>query len=158
MQENTPAQGVEIKELKGVEIEITPKKAIRINKNFLGSYKHLEGIVDHKDYLIPLYAIRLDNDTFAIVVKVINMNAARSKEYPAQGKIKEIKGVVIEIPWRKAIRLNDDLWGPYKYLKGIVSPDDYLIPLYVLRLNNDTFAIVVKVINVNKAVMDNGKE
>ena len=69
----------------------------------------------------------------------------------------EIKGVEIKIPRKKAIKLNNDLWGSYKFLKGVAGPGDFLIPLSVIRLdNNDTYAIIVKVINVDK-IAGNGK-
>jgi len=71
-----------------------------------------------------------------------------------------IKGVEIEIPrkYKKATKLNDDWWGSYKFLKGVAGPGDFLIPLGVVRLinNDDTFAIIVKVINIDK-IADNGK-
>ena len=70
-----------------------------------------------------------------------------------------IKGVEIKISRkRKATKLNDDMWGSYKFLKGVAGPGDFLIPLGVVRLinNNDTFAIIVKVINVSK-IAGNGK-
>jgi len=68
-----------------------------------------------------------------------------------------IKGVEIEIPrkYKKAIKLNGDWWGSYKFLKGVAGPGDFLIPLSAIRLdNNDTYAIIVKVINVSKIVND----
>jgi hypothetical protein len=83
---------------------------------------------------------------------------------PAQGKIKEIKGVEIEISKpKKVIRLNADMWGSLKVLEyaGIAGPGDLLILLGVMRLNddNDTYAIIVKAVNVNgKVNTDNGKE
>jgi hypothetical protein len=71
-----------------------------------------------------------------------------------------IKGVAIEIPrkYKKATKLNDDMWTSCKFLKGVAGPGDFLIPLGVVRLinNDDTFAIIVKVINVDK-IAGNGK-
>jgi len=80
---------------------------------------------------------------------------------PAPGEINvEIKGVRIAIPHKRkrAVKLNDDMWTSCKFLEGAASPGDFLIPLEVIRLNNDndTLAIIVKVINVNK-IADNGK-
>ena len=69
-----------------------------------------------------------------------------------------IKGVMIEIlhKYKKAVKLNDDMWTSCKFLKGVAGPGDFLIPLGVVRLinNGDTFAIIVKVINVGKIVND----
>jgi len=79
---------------------------------------------------------------------------------PAQGEIKELKGVEIEIP-PKMIRLNRDMWGTYKYFEKFARAGDFLLVLGALRLDNDndTFAIIVKVINMDKVVnTDNGKE
>jgi len=76
MQENTPAQGVEIKELKelkGVEIKI-PKKVIKLPHNMWGTYKYLEEIVRPGDLLVTLGALRLNNGNIAVIIKVINMN------------------------------------------------------------------------------------
>jgi len=70
MQENTPAQSVEIK---GVKIEIPPKM-IRLNHDMWGTYKYLEGVASPGDFLLTLGALRLDNGDIAIIVKVINVN------------------------------------------------------------------------------------
>jgi len=78
---------------------------------------------------------------------------------PAPGV--EIKGVEIPIShkYKKAIKLNNDMWTSCKFLKGVAGPGDFLIPLGVVRLinNSDTFAIIVKVINVDK-IMNDGKD
>jgi len=68
-----------------------------------------------------------------------------------------IKGVMVEIPrkYKKAVKFNDDMWTSCKFLKGVAGPGDFLIPLSAIRLdNNDTYAIIVKVINVGKIVND----
>jgi len=68
-----------------------------------------------------------------------------------------IKGVMVEIPrkYKKAVKFNDDMWTSCKFLKGVAGPGDFLIPLSAIRLdNNDTYAIIVKVINVSKIVND----
>ncbi|MFP3045642.1 MAG: hypothetical protein RXR03_08585 [Thermocladium sp.] len=58
------------------------------------------------------------------------------------------------------MKLNDDMWTSCKILKGVAGPGDFLIPLGVIRLinNDDTFAIIVKVVNVNGKIADNGKD
>ena len=77
---------------------------------------------------------------------------------PAQGEIKELKGVEIGIP-PKMIRLNRDMWGTYKYFEKFARAGDFLLVLGALRLDNGNLAIIVKVINMDKVVnTDNGKE
>jgi hypothetical protein len=70
---------------------------------------------------------------------------------PAQGMV-ELKGVEIKISRKKVIKLNDDMWGSYKYLKEaeVAHPGDVIVPFKLVRLSNDgTYAIIVKVVNVN---------
>jgi len=51
---------------------------------------------------------------------------------------------------RKAIRLNESMWGSYKYLSPIAKPGDYIIPLSASNQGNDVWLVAIKVINVKK--------
>jgi hypothetical protein len=51
---------------------------------------------------------------------------------------------------RKAIRLNESMWGSYKYLSPIAKPGDYIIPLGASNQGNDVWLVAIKVINVKK--------
>ena len=51
----------------------------------------------------------------------------------------------------KAIRLNESMWGSYKYLSPIAKPGDYIIPLGASNAGNDVWLIAVKIISVREA-------
>jgi hypothetical protein len=51
----------------------------------------------------------------------------------------------------KAIRLNESMWGSYKYLAPIAKPGDYIIPLRLSNAGNDTWILTFKLIRVREA-------
>ena len=51
----------------------------------------------------------------------------------------------------KAIRLNESMWGSYKYLSPIAKPGDYIIPLGASNKGNDVWLVEIKVLSVKKA-------
>jgi len=63
---------------------------------------------------------------------------ANTPETPA--KTKEIN---LE---RKPIKLNAVMWGSYRYLKGIAEPGDFIIPMKGSKIDDDTYAVIIKVL------------
>jgi hypothetical protein len=51
----------------------------------------------------------------------------------------------------KAIRLNESMWGSYKYLSPIAKPGDYIIPLRLSNAGNDVWILTFKLIRVREA-------
>ena len=51
----------------------------------------------------------------------------------------------------KAIRLNESMWGSYKFLSPIAKPGDYIIPLRLFNAGNDVWMLAIKVIRVREA-------
>ena len=51
----------------------------------------------------------------------------------------------------KAIRLNESMWGSYKYLYPIAKPRDYIIPLSASNQGNDVWLVAIKIIRVREA-------
>jgi len=52
---------------------------------------------------------------------------------------------------RKAIRLNESMWGSYKYLSPIAKPGDYILPLEASNAGNDIWLVAIKVIRIREA-------
>jgi len=51
----------------------------------------------------------------------------------------------------KAIRLNESMWGSYKYLSPIAKAGDYIIPLRLSNAGNDVWILTFKLIRVREA-------
>jgi len=47
---------------------------------------------------------------------------------------------------RKVVKLNEVMWGSYRYLRGILGPGDFIIPMRLNRMDNDTYVLVFKVV------------
>ena len=50
----------------------------------------------------------------------------------------------------KAIRLNESMWGSYKYLSPIAKPGDYIIPLRLSNAGNGTWILTFKLIRIRE--------
>ncbi len=47
---------------------------------------------------------------------------------------------------RKVVKLNEVMWGSYRYLRGVLGPGDFIIPMRLNRMDNDTYVLVFKVV------------
>ena len=47
---------------------------------------------------------------------------------------------------RKVVKLNEVMWGSYRYLKGVLGSGDFIIPMRLNRMDNDTYVLVFKVV------------
>ena len=47
---------------------------------------------------------------------------------------------------RKVIKLNEVGWGSYRYLKEVAGPGNFLIPMRLSKMNDDTYILVFKVV------------
>lgn len=50
---------------------------------------------------------------------------------------------------RKAVRLGENLWGSYVWISPIAKEGDYIIPLRLSRMNENTYILTFKLIKVN---------
>jgi len=47
---------------------------------------------------------------------------------------------------RKVVKINEVGWGSYRFLKGVAGPGDFIIPMRLNRMDNDTYVLVFKVV------------
>ena len=47
---------------------------------------------------------------------------------------------------RDVIKINKVGWGSYRYLKEILGPDDFIIPMRLRKMGDNTYILVFKVV------------
>jgi len=47
---------------------------------------------------------------------------------------------------RKVVKINEVGWGSYRFLRGVAGPGDFIIPMRLNRMDNDTYVLVFKVV------------
>ncbi len=50
---------------------------------------------------------------------------------------------------RKAIRLGENLWGSYIWISPIAKEGDYVIPLRLSKVNENTYILTFKLVKVS---------